>query len=782
MSFASSSGDGYENSFRLAPKHFLLDQKAMWTGPAHIGVPEATWLVPVAGLAAGLFATDSGFSRQLSHSTNTLNRYQHISDYGVGAMGGIAGGAYLLGLVTHNEHQRETGFLSGEAAIDSLAATEAIKYMTRRERPLVDHANGQFWHGGDSFPSEHSAAAWSIAGIIAHEYPSPVVKILAYGAATAVSVSRIKTEQHFPSDVLVGSALGWLVSHYVYREHHNPDLTGGPWELMGIQPDRPGHWQARSMGSPYVPLDSWIYPALLRLAALGYIKSDIEGMRPWTRMECARLVEEAGDNVGEGSPNSREPGQLYNDLEREFAKEINLLGGGDNRNLRLESVYTRLTSISGKPLTDGYHFGQTIINDYGRPYQEGFNNVTGFSGWASDGPFVAYVRGEYQHAPSAPALALGARQFIATADTPLPVPPATDTPTTNRFRLLDAYLAMNFENWQFSFGKQSLWWGPGESGAMMFSDNAEPVDMFRINRVSPLRLPWILGLMGPTRWEFFLGRLSGHDFVLGSSTGLIGQWGLALNDQPFIVGQRLDFKPTQNFEFGIDYTRIAGGSGQAFTSHQFLKSTFGLGNGPYGSSSDPGDARSGVDFSYKIPGMRNWLKFYGDAFTEDEYSPLGYPRKSAFEGGIFMPRIPGIPKLDLHVEGGSTAPVDFGDCNGCFYINGRYLNGYTNKGNLIGTWLGRAAQGEHAWSTYWLTSRNTIQFDYRHRKIDSEFIPNGGTVNDGGVKADVWLNATLELSGSVQYEEWRIPVLAATPQSNWTTSFQIGFWPKSWRR
>ena len=36
----------------------------------------------------------------------------------------------------------------------------------------------------------------------------------------------------------------------------------------------------------------------------------------------------------------------------------------------------------GKPLHDGDHFGQTIVNDYGRPEGQGFNNVTGFSGWA----------------------------------------------------------------------------------------------------------------------------------------------------------------------------------------------------------------------------------------------------------------------------------------------------------------------------------------------------------------------------------------------------------------
>src|SRR6266571_5321373 len=88
------------------------------------------------------------------------------------------------------------------------------------------------------------------------------------------------------------------------------------------------------------------------------------------------------------------------------------------------------------PLSDGYHFGQTILNDYGRPFAEGVNNVTGFSGWASEGRLVVYVRGEYQHAPSSPALPLTAREFIANnseAPLPLPLPPPVPTSLVNHF-------------------------------------------------------------------------------------------------------------------------------------------------------------------------------------------------------------------------------------------------------------------------------------------------------------------------------------------------------------
>jgi hypothetical protein len=541
------------------------------------------------------------------------------------------------------------------------------------------------------------------------------------------------------------------------------------------------------MGSPYVPLDSWIYPHLERLIAQGYINDAIVGMRPWTRIECARLVDEAQDRIHMSSDVSSQSEQLVELLMEEFRPERESSGSGNNRQLRLESAYTRITEISGMPLSDGNHFGQTTVNDFGRPYQRGFNSVDGFSAWTTTGRWVGYVRAEYQHAPSAPAQPDTARQFIRSVDNIPGMPPDTRYPGANRFGLLDAYVGLNFENWQISFGKQSLWWGPILGGPMMFSDNADPINMFRVSRISPFRLPSILGLLGPIRIEWFLGQLSGHDFVFQTNTGIVGQFGHSIDRQPFLQGQKISLKPTPNFEFSVSTTTVFAGGPTPLTWHYFLNSYF-LGNGSnsssssnqQGSTSDPGDRRSGLDFSYKVPGLRNWLTFYGDAFTEDEFSPLGYPRKSAIRGGIYMPRMPGIHKLDLRIEGGTTVPPDFPLCHGCFYVNNRYPDGsYTNSGNLIGSWLGRAGEGEQAWSTFWLSPRDKIQVTYRHQKVSGQYLSQGGTLNDGGVSVDFWLGTGVMLSGAVQYEKWNYPVLDPLPRSNVTTSLEVSFWPHS---
>ncbi len=792
---SSSNSTEYENSVGVPLiKHIAGDQKAIWTSPIHLRLRDANWLVPLGGLAAALFATDTAASRSLASSPNRISQSRTFSNMGLATFIGAGAGLYLWGKVRHNEHMRETGLLSGEAVIDSYLADLAIKSATGRERPYVDNAQGRFLQGGNSMPSGHATAAWSAAGIIAHEYPGPLTKLFAYGLASAISVSRVTGQEHFPSDVLIGSVLGYLVAQHVYHAHHNPEVWGASWRMPGRGPeaDNDNRSEPKKMGSPDVPLDSWVYPAFERLAALGYVPTALLGMRPWTRLECARLVEEATEHQSAQQKDTSAADRLIRSLEQEFANDLRLLGGARNRSLELESVYTRITGISGQPLTDGYHFGQTIINDYGRPYGEGFNNVTGISGWVSSGPFTAYLRGEYQHAPASSELPLAARQFISNVGDGLPLPPPILSPSADRFRAIDAYVAMNLENWQISFGKQSLWWGPDEGGPMMFSNNAAPVTMLRISRVSPIKLPSIFGLMGPIRTEFFVGRLSGQKFVYGAPTGLIGNWNQALSDQPMIHGEKISFKPTPNLEFGFSFTTLFAGQGVPLTMKTFLRAMFSTSNGTPGCFEysnvcprlDPGDRRSGFDMTYRLPLLRNWATFYTDSFSDDEISPVAYFDRSANSSGLYFSHLPKLPKFDLRLEGVYTDnPIGTHSnnlCCGFYYFNDRYRDGYTNDGNLMGSWIGRDGQGEQAWLTYWQNPRSYVRLHYRHQQVSQQFVPNGGKLTDGGVEASFWLGNELSVSANLQYEKWNFPVLRPGPTSDFTSSVQVTYWPQ-WR-
>jgi len=773
----ASADQGSRTGFSGHLGDFFADQKQIWTSPSRTRLSDATWLVPLGGLAAGVFMTDHQYSASLSQTPATIQHYKTVSDVGIASLVGAGAGLYLFSYPAHNEHWRETGFLAGEAALNSVVTAEVFKYAFRRERPFQGAGSGQFFHGGTSFPSEDSTVAWSIAGVIAHEYPGTLPKLFAYGMASAVSFSRVHGRQHFPSDVLVGSVLGYLIAQSVYSRRHEPETGGGVWESpREFVEDEKTHSPA-NMGSPYVPLDSWIYPALERFAAMGFVKTAVLGMRPWTRLECSRLVGEASELLPEADGPS-EAQELYGSLSREFASEVQATEGEQNVQAQIESFYARGLGVSGTPLTDNQHFGQTVLNDFGRPYQEGFNSVIGTSGWTTAGPFVIYVRGEYQSAPSAPSLPPTALNFISSTDGLPPDPPAMPIAAINRFRLLDAYAGMTLANWQFSFGKQSLWWGPSAGGTMLFTNNTEPINkMFRISRVSPFQLPGFLRYLGDMRLEVVLGQLSGQQFINNSGvfiTGAQGQYGRNLNPQPFISGGKISFKFTPNFEFSMSKTTIYGGPGNPLTLKTLFQSSLGV----HVNGESLGDGRSAVDFSYRIPKLRNWLSLYGEGFTEDEISPLNNAGKSAWQGGLYFAKLPKVPKLDLRLEGGFTDPVDFKACNACFYSNSQYLSGYTNNGELIGTWIGRAAQGEAFSSTYWFSPQKKISLEVRHRKIDSQYLPQGGTQNDVALNADFFTKSGFRFSGTVQHETWQIPLLAMNRQSNITASFQFGYWPR----
>jgi hypothetical protein len=560
-----------------------------------------------------------------------------------------------------------------------------------------------------------------------------------------------------------------LLSTLPVRGQQNGDASG-PYsgrDADGTRTSGAPNERPRRVGSPYVELDSWIYPAIERLAALGYIQNEFLGMRPWTRVECAHIVHEAGDLIESGrrGPAPNVARQLQIELQKEFQAELDALAGGKDRLVRVESVYANLGGINGKPLNDSYHFGQTIINNYGRPYQEGFNSYDGASGYATVGRFTIYARGEYQHAPSAPAYSQPVRQAIATMDNN-PLLPATPVAGADQFRLLDTYVSANVANWNLSFGKQSLWWGPGDGGALLFSDNAEPIYMARASRIAPFRLPWIFRWLGPMKWDLFYGKLSGNQYP----------------PRPMIHGEKISFKPTENLELGFSRTGELGGVGRPLTFGSLWRSYFSI-SAPAveTAANDPGKRTGGFDFNYRVPFVRNWLSVFADSLSDDDPSPIDAPRRAGINPGIYLSRIPGVSKLDLRVEAVNTnTPTSRSNGGKYIYYDGFYHDLYTNKNNIIGSWIGREGTGIQARSTYWFSPRNTLQFGYRHAKVASDFIPRGETINDGSVKLDWWMRHDLSVSAFVQYEKWLAPILAPTSQTNWTSSVELTFWPRSW--
>jgi hypothetical protein len=199
----------------------------------------------------------------------------------------------------------------------------------------------------------------------------------------------------------------------------------------------------------------------------------------------------------------------------------------------------------------------------------------------------------------------------------------------------------------------------------------------------------------------------------------------------------------------------------------------------YGPNDNPGKRYGGFYFSYRLPFVRDWLSIYSDSISDDDPSPLASPRRAGIDTGIYVTHFPKISKLDLRVESTNTNSVSSSRNGQFIYYDGFYRDMYTNKGNILGSWIGREGTGIQAWSNYWFTPKSSLQFGYRHAKVAPDFIPQGETVNDEWVKANWWMRGVLNVSASVQHETWLAPVLASTRQTNWTSSVGISYQPRN---
>jgi hypothetical protein len=533
-----------------------------------------------------------------------------------------------------------------------------------------------------------------------------------------------------------------------------------------------------ALGSAYIPVDSWVYPAMLRLYSLGYLDTMYLSMRPYTRRSALHILQASEEAILSGD--DKQAQEIFAALLTEFTDEgitkPTVATSARGAVYGVQSVYTRLQGVSGPILQDSFHLGQTFFNDYGRPHETGFNNITGFSSLNEQGPFSLFVRGEYQHAPQAAGYSQALSSQLSFNDEILFAPPNDPQATIptgpiaeqDSFRLVEATLSIHLLGHEISGGKSDAWLGPGMGGAMDWSNNAENIYSFRINRVEPLKIKYLSRLLGPVRYDFFYGSLKGHTDP---------------NDD-YVHSDMFSFQPTANFQFGFQRTVIFGGEGhEPVTIHTFLKGFFDTNDTAAGeklSRDDPGARFSAFNFSYRLPFVRRYITLYADSETHDDLTPVSAPRRAAYRPGIFLSQFPGARRLDLRVEGVST------NCSTLVCQNGgnEYIEfavqkqGYTNKGNILGDWIGREAIGGQAWLTYHLSGDEWVDVEYLKKQTPKDFIPGGTTQSQFRIDVVKRIGPDIEINGWFQHERWVAPIYMAGVQSNNAFTVQVRFFPK----
>ena len=144
-----------------------------------------------------------------------------------------------------------------------------------------------------------------------------------------------------------------------------------------------------------------------------------------------------------------------------------------------------------------------------------------------------------------------------------------------------------------------------------------------------------------------------------------------------------------------------------------------------------------------------------------------------------LSQVPGMKKLDFRVEGVST------DCStlicqggGNEYTETIQKQGYTNKGNIMGDWIGREAKGGQAWLTYHLSGNEWVQVEYMNKKTPKDFIAGGTTQNQFQVNVVKRIRPDVELNASFQHESWKAPIYKTGAQNDNAFTMQITFFPK----
>jgi Capsule assembly protein Wzi len=427
--------------------------------------------------------------------------------------------------------------------------------------------------------------------------------------------------------------------------------------------------------SATVPLDSWVYPALDKLAGLGLIDSALQGTRPYTRLEVARQLGEARDHLGqEGSLPVAE--EIVSRMEREFAAELAVAPGEGSsyllplRELRLDYVYQQgVPAVIAGPGIVSRQF-PLDTNNFGIDYQEHHNLQASFASEARLGRYFL----------------LAARPLLL-----------VNKEDGADLSLLEGKAAVALGPFEISAGRQALWWGQGRHGSLILTDNAPPLDMLRITNPVPLRLPWLLRYLGPFRFDVFWSRLEDDRVV----------------PKPYFAGLRLTLEPVPWFEIGASRTVIFGGEGRPDVN---LPDFFTiLGGKNQGGSEDTSNQIAALDGRLRLP-VLGGMELYGEWGGEDEAA--GSLANTAWLGGLFLAGPDPAGRLSLRLEFADLSRLD--NNSAPWYRHGLYASGYTYKGRILGEAVGGAARDLYSELRAILSADLTLSLslDYQERGFD----------------------------------------------------------------
>jgi hypothetical protein len=447
---------------------------------------------------------------------------------------------------------------------------------------------------------------------------------------------------------------------------------------------------AWALASNNIPLDSPVYLYIEKLAGFGLVRSDVKGIRPYSRAEAVRLYLEAEENLpalgGAETPLALE---LMQRLQELLPREVALLGEGDKAPLfKIDPVSrarVRYFYLDGTPRNynrvaydPGHQSAFGFIGGDLRPFSAGTALTSGTEGT----PLLENNEGVIYHRGSNGDFRFDTEGYLGEQVSALVEPVLLLRPHDNSVKLEKGYLKLGGGGLELEVGRDANWFGPGFRGDTVLTNNAKNFDVVKISSPEPLDLAWLKRWVGDVKYSLLASRFNKTDA------------GTPAERQPWMLGAKLAVKPADWVELGANFARQAGGPGLSGSSDTW----FG------GGANDHSNTLAGFDLRLRVPSLRN-TEFYVEYSGEDNAGGV-WPFVESYVTGFYVPRLTASGKDDLRFEffWGSVM----------LYADWEFPRGYVYHDMTPGHSQGTAAEDYFVRYSHWFSGRHNLALEYFH--------------------------------------------------------------------
>lgn len=444
-----------------------------------------------------------------------------------------------------------------------------------------------------------------------------------------------------------------------------------------------------AVSSANIPLDSPIYSYIEKLIGMKLISSDVRGIRPYSKAEAVRMLQEAEKKIA--SDQAYVPAlakALVTRLHELLPRETILMEHPDEKPQLwdynpIASTRMRYLYLNGEPRDynrDSVDHANQSFFGFGnvRPMKPGVVHTTGTEGT----PLLENNNGVIHPHGNSGELRWAAEGYLSDKVTTLLEPALFSAPGDYKVRLNRGYLKLGGGGLELLAGRDENWFAPGYRGSTVLTNNAQNFDQIKLSSPEPINSAWLKKWVGNLKYSLIVSRFD----ETGSGDSL---------RRPYFIGAKLAIKPWDWFEYGFNFVRQQGGPGFKTPVH-FPGELFG------GNYNNHNNSIAGIDLRFRAPWLAN-TEFYAEYSGEDNYHGI-LPIVESYVAGIFVPCITSECRDDFRFEYFSGSVMLYGDW--------KFPAGYVYHNMTPGHSQGTNSQEFFGRYTHWFSVRNHIALEY----------------------------------------------------------------------